>query len=216
MVNEKFDIERFYKDRFRILMILYFFSEETDDPSRPRLLYGEIKIQAIDFFIRNPDYLAYELLKIAEEDPSKASKIKSIVKSIYNHSEPQLRRVEMEKFFYGAYEDIDDIIAFLVSRGLLHYESKVRTNMRVAEKHYYLTSVAVKKLDTAKESLPVAKWYFDRCQIIKEHLGGVTGSQLKSKQYQIEEYSTTAYKEKIQGIDDMVEQKYETLFNQNL
>ncbi len=216
MANEKFDIERFYKDRFRILLILYFFSEETGDSGRPLLLYGEIKIQAIDFFLRNPDYLAYELLKIAEENQSKALKIKTIVKNIYHQKEPQLRRVEMEKFFYGAYEDIDDIIAFLVSRGLLLYESKVRTNMRVAEKHYYLTPLAVQKIGTAKQDIEVAQWYFNRCQIIKEHLGGVTGSQLKSKQYQVEEYSTTAYKEKIQGIDNMVEEKYETLFNQGL
>lgn len=210
------DITRFYQDRFRILLIIYFFSEATSDLDHPLVFHGEIKIQAIDFFIRNPDYLAMQLLVIAESKGNDESKIKSIVKKIYKEHEPEIRRVEMEKFFYGAYEDIDDIIAFLVSRGLLKYESKLRTNATVAEKHYYISSKAKVAIEKCRNSVSAAKWYFNRFEIIKEYLGGSTGSELKAKQYQVEEYSSTAYRDKIRGIDELVFDKYFELYGQNL
>jgi hypothetical protein len=209
-------ILRFYKDRFRILLIIYFFSEKTDNPEFPLLFYGEIKIQAIDFFIRNPDYLAFELLSIAESDSEQSKEIKTIVKSIYKTSEPTIRRLEMEKFFYGAYEDIDDIIAFLSSRGLLKYESKMRTNLRVAEKHYYITQKAEVLLQNAEKEIEAAGWYYRRCSIIKSFLGGTTGSEMKARQYQIGEYSNTTYKEKIDQIDDLVYEKFKEIYNESL
>lgn len=206
---------RFFKDRFRILLIIYFFAEETEDPELPRVQYGEIKVQAIDFFIRNPDYLAYELLSIASELPEKASEIEKIVRKIYKDSEPQIRRQEMEKFFYGAYEDIDDIVAYLHSRQLIFHQSKRRTNQTVAEKHYYLTKHGMDRIKAAK-GIPIAKWYFERCAIIKDYLGGATGSELKSRQYQVEEYSNTTYKGKIQEINDLVEEKFQKVYNKHL
>lgn len=216
--SKQFDegVLRFYKDRFRILLIIYFFSEATDSEEFPLLFYGEIKIQAIDFFIRNPDYLAFELLSIAKADKQKSNEIKKIVKSIYRTSEPVIRRLEMEKFFYGAYEDIDDIIAFLTSRGLLKFESKMRINMRVAEKHYYITKHATKILANAEKEIIAAKWYFERCRIIKTFLGGTTGSEMKARQYQIGDYGSTTYKEKIDQIDDLVYEKYKDIFNETL
>jgi hypothetical protein len=210
------DLIRYYKDRFRILLVLYFFSEETGDTNFPKLFYSEIKIQAIDFFLRNPDYLSLQLLRMAENGEKDPAAIKLIVKKIYRDNEPDIRRVEMEKFFYGAYEDIDDIIAFLVSRGLIRYESKLRTNTTVAEKHYYLTARAVASIANAKSTLTATKWYFNRFEVIKEYLGGSSGSELKAKQYQVEEYSTTPYRDKIQSIDHEVYEKYFELYGQNL
>lgn len=209
-------ILRFYKDRFRILLIIYFFAEKTDNKELPLLFYSEIKIQAIDFFIRNPDYLAFELLTIAASDSEKSKEIKGIVRTIYRSEEPVIRRIEMEKFFYGAYEDIDDIIAFLSSRNLLKYESKLRTNMRVAEKHYYITKYAKEILTRVEKDFHTAKWYFARCKIIKAYLGGSTGSEMKARQYQVEEYSSTTYKDKIDKIDYLVYEKFKEIYNETL
>lgn len=208
-------LERFFKDRFRILLIIYSFSEPNDDPELPLLLYGEIKIQAIDFFIRNPDYLAYELLNMAATDSSKKVEVQNLIKKIYADNEPQIRKLEMEKFFYGAYEDIDDIIAYLHSRGLIFHQSKKRTDGRVAEKHYYITKFGKERIEQS-ESINIAKWYFKRCEIIRDFLGGATGSELKARQYQVEEYSNTTYKDKIQEINNLVREKFEELYHREL
>lgn len=207
---------RYYRDRFRILLIIYSFGEQTGDAEFPLVFYSEIKIQAIDFFIRNPDHLALQLLSLAEEGTKDPAAIKPIVKKIYRDGEPEIRRVEMEKFFYGAFEDIDDIIAFLYSRGLVKYESKLRTNQTVAEKHYYITAKANTIIEKARSSISAAKWYFNRCEIIKVYLGDAKGTELKARQYQVEEYSTTPYKDKIQGVDEYVYEKFQALYGQKL
>lgn len=100
-----------YRDRLRILLILYFFSENYSDNSTPELvkvLYSEVKIQKIDFLIRYPDYLCFELMK--QKTSANSDDIKKIIKNIYNSKEPDVRKEEMLRYIYGAYEDIDDII----------------------------------------------------------------------------------------------------------
>ncbi|MGL5277253.1 hypothetical protein [Myroides sp.] len=124
---------RIYKDRIRIFLILYFFSEDYSDSSRPfckKLFKSEVRIQKIDFLIRNPDYLAFELLNIAKRDSEKSSEIKSIVLEIFNSKEPIIRRLEMERFFFGAYEDIDDVIGFLKSIDFIDFTSKKNIGLK--------------------------------------------------------------------------------------
>ncbi len=113
--NEKI---RSYKDRLRIFLILYVFSEPHTDNELPnvrKIFQSEQRIQKIDFLLRNPDYLCHELLDKAKSNTSLQSEIKSIVKNIFASKEPILKRLEMERFFFGPYEDIDDVIAFLKS-----------------------------------------------------------------------------------------------------
>ncbi len=132
---------RSYKDRFRI-----FFSKDHSDsscPSRIKLFKSEIRIHKIDFLIRNPDYLAYELLNIAEKEESKKVEIKKIVKDIFGNNEPTLKRLEMERFFHGAYEDIDDVIGFLKSIDFIDFSSKKSSDLKTIEKRYYITRIVL-------------------------------------------------------------------------
>ena len=123
---EKQEKIQIYKHRLRIFLILYFFADEYSDASNPtykKLFTSEVKIQKIDFWLRNPDYFSFQLLKIAREEPSRQPEIKEIIKNIFKNKEPIIRREEMEKFRFGAYQDLDDVIAFLDSLGLIKFES---------------------------------------------------------------------------------------------
>jgi hypothetical protein len=118
---------RQYQDRIRIFLLLLCFSNEHEDPNFPerkKIFESELRIQKLDFLLRNPDYFSYELLHYARENDSKRNEIKILVKEIFNSKEPELRRLEMEKFFFGAYEDIDDVIAFLSSIDFIHFVSE--------------------------------------------------------------------------------------------
>jgi hypothetical protein len=80
---------RVYKDRIRIFFILYFFSENYNDPRYPSLkkvFRTEVKLQKIDFLLRNPDYLAYELLALAKTNQADKSEIKKIHQEYSNFS----------------------------------------------------------------------------------------------------------------------------------
>lgn len=210
---------RKYRDRLRILLIIYHFSDEcsvSDDNSLVKLLKDEVKIQKIDFLIRYPDYLAYELLEIVDNVSENYKQIKGIVKEIFNTQEPTIRKDEMERFFFGAFESIDEPISFLHAHMLIKFESKRFVDGRIGQKFYYLTRNALDKIDNHLKDLDSLKWYFKRCELIKLYFGDLTGKELRVNQYKHEEYKTTPFKEYIKGIEGKVKKKYFEVYKEEL
>ncbi len=210
---------RMYKDRIRIFFIIYYFSEPYNEQLCAdccRVLHTEVKIQKIDFLMRNPDYLCFELLELCKRNDIDKKEIKEIIKNIFSSHEPQVRRLEMERFFFGAYEDIDHVIAFLVSVGFLRYKSQMNRVLKQTEKSYYVTNLADEKIRLIMNDAPYLKWYIDRCLLIKSFFGEYSGTQLKNLQYKIDRYRDTTYKEYIQDIEDLVRQKFYEEFGENL
>ncbi|WP_299252227.1 hypothetical protein [uncultured Lacinutrix sp.] len=217
-MDEK-DKIRSHKDKIRIFLILYYFSEnhsDSDYPSRKKIFKSEVRIQKIDFLLRNPDYFAHELLNIAIKDNSKKAEIKLIIKNIFDKGEPIIRRLEMERFFFGAYEDIDDVIGFLKSIDFIDFSSKKSTDLKTIEKQYYITETAIQKMDNTISNLSSLQWYTSRCQLIKKYFGNLSGTQLKVSQYQIEEYRETSYKNYIGSIKNLVIDEFKKLYNEQL
>lgn len=209
-----------YKDRFRIFLIIYTFSKSCNVNDRPhlkRLFESEVRIQKLDFLLRNPDYLCYELLMLGQKDSSLKIEIKDIVKSIYLKNEPDIRKEEMLRFFFGAYEDIDDVIGFLVSIDFICFESKKTTNLRnTVSKKYYITEYAISKFEKNVNSFPSFDWYVDRCKLIEKYFGDLSGSELKVAQYQIEEYRDTSMNDYIKSINKQVKLKFQEIYAESL
>ncbi|WP_310391921.1 hypothetical protein [Hymenobacter sp.] len=209
-----------YKERLRVLLILYFFSEEylnALEPSLARVFYSEVKIQKIDFLIRYPSYLCFELLRLHKETgvPS-AVDAQRIVSSIFNNGEPELRTDEMKRFFFGAYQDLDDIIGFLKSVGLVDFRKQTSLGLKDIRKAYFITETGVHKIQQGLANVAPAQWYFSRCQLIKQYFADASGTQLKNRQYAIEEYRDTPLGDYIQDIEARVRAEYYALFNNML
>lgn len=217
MIDSK--LIRQYKDRMRIFFIIYFCSEEYLNPSEKylvKILKTEVKIQKIDFLLRNPDYLAYELLLFAMEGKYDQSEIKEIVKEIFENEEPTIRKLDMERFFFGAYEDIDDVVAFLKGIDFIEFRSERSSDLKVVNKCYYVTQYGNDKLQEEISKFPAFQWYWQRCQLINKYFGHLQGSQLKSLQYEIDEYRNTAYREHIPEIENRVKKVYYDIYKENL
>lgn len=209
-----------YRERLRVLLILYFFSESYIDPLEPKLVrvfYSEVKIQKIDFLLRYPSYLCFELLRLHQESgvPS-GTDVQQIVSNIFAKGEPELRTDEMKRFFFGAYQDLDDIIGFLKSVGLVEFRKQTSMGLKDIRKAYFLTRDGVQRIEQGLANVPAASWYFDRCQLIKRYFADASGTQLKNRQYAIEEYRETPLGDYIQDIEQMVRTEYFTLFNTQL
>ena len=207
------------KDRIRVFLILYSFSEVYIDSSTPtfkRLFESEVKLQKLDFWVRNPDYFSYSLLDLAEKEPEKKAEIKDIVLKIFNDREPEIRRDDMRKFLYGAHEDINNAIGFLDSVDLIKFVSKKDVTLRSREKKYFITDFGVDKIINNLPNLPFLKWYEDRCLLIKNYFGDKNGTQLKDIQYQIDAYAQTAYGQLIPNISHLVKEKYETIYYEKI
>lgn len=209
-----------YRERLRILLILYFFSEPFDNSLQPtfvRVFRSEVKIQKIDFLIRYPSYLCYELMRLYEERGSpNFTDLREIIKTIFDHHEPQLRTDEMIRFFYGAYEELDDILVFLKSVGLVDVSSRKSVGLRDIQKEYFLTKYGVDKIEKNLYSIQAARWYFDRCELIKQYFGDLSGSAFKNRQYDIEVYRETPLGNYITDIEHLVKEKYSDLFHTQL
>lgn len=209
-----------YRERLRVLLILYFFSDpysSVENPDLVRIFRSEVKIQKIDFLIRYPSYLCYELLRLHEEAGTpNLHDTQTIVSKIFNNEEPQLKTDEMRRFFYGAYEDLDNIIAFLSAVNLVVFRHKKNVALKSIQKEYYLTEYALEKIETGLKVVEATKWYFERCQLIRQYFGDLAGSELKSRQYAIEEYRDTPLGNYIQDIEHQVRTKYQQLFSQTL
>lgn len=207
-----------FRDRLRITIILYTFSKPINNQEG---IYGEfkteIKIQALDFLLRYPDFLSLELIDLMDNDPSINEKdIQNTIYTIYQNNEPEIRVDEMEKFFHGAYESIDDVIAFLVMAGFIKYESKKRSDGKKYERKYYITEECVKKIESYLKEIPVVEWHFERCALIKKYFDKFSGSELKTRQYKYKEYSEVSYKSHIQNINGKVKTVFQKRFNQEL
>lgn len=210
---------KMYRDRLRIIIILYTFCERLDDSQAG--LYGvfrsEIKIQALDFLLRYPDFLSMELMALLDEDQAvDPEEVRTIITQIYARREPVLRIEEMEKFFHGAYESIDDIIAFLVSVGFIKHESKRRSDGKNYDKNYYVTLECRERIERHLKQIEMAGWFFERCELLKKYFNRFSGTELKARQYRYSEYSGISYRSHIANINNKVKAAFNERFNQQL
>ncbi len=211
---------RQFRDRLRLILILYTFCD-TKKASSDEGIYGvfrsEIRIQAIDFLIRYPDFLSMELLNLMKEKESiDKEEIKIIVKDIYINKEPVLKVEEMQKFFHGAYESIDQNISYLTSVGFIKYESKRRVDGTKYERLYFVTKYCADRIEFSLRDISTVDWYFKRCKIINKYFGHFSGSELKSRQYKYKEYSEISYKNHIEQINSKVIEEYKRCYKEEL
>lgn len=205
-----------FRDRLRIIILLYTFCERLENKSSRNygVFRGEIKIQALDFLLRYPDFLSMELMALLDEDKTlDADNIKAIIIDIYGNKEPEIRVEEMEKFFHGAYESIDEVIAFYVSIGFLEHESKKRIDGKTYDKQYFITQDCVDRIEQHLQKIEAVSWFFDRCKLLKKYFDAFSGTELKARQYKYAEYSGISYRSHIKSINEKVRSKFVQRFN---
>lgn len=209
-----------YRQRLRILLILYFFSEPFDSSTEPelaRIFRSEVRIQKIDFLLRYPSYFCYELLRLHEESNTPdGSTTRTIIKQVFTNEEPDIRTDHMRRFFYGAYEELDSIISFLISVNLVKFKSRQSTGLLAIRKEYYLTHFALDRIEQGLAAVPAAQWYFDRCGLIQHYFGDLSGTQLKDRQYAIDNYQNTPLNSYISDIEEQVRSRFSVLFQEEL
>ncbi len=210
---------KFYQDTLRILLILYYFSDNHSDenyPARKKVFSSEVRLQKIDFLIRYPSYLCYELIEVANQFPENKESIKNEISRIFGEDEPKLRTQEMVRFFYGAFEPLDKTILFLKTYNFIHYDSRRGTDLRKIDKKYYLTDFALKKIEGELAHIQTVDWYFKRCELIKKYFGTLTGTELKIMQYKHPEYKATLIGDYIKDIEDKTRELFKIKFQSKL
>lgn len=180
-----------HRDAIRILFILNAGGvplTDPDDATVAKIFKGEARLHAFDFWMRNPDYLASELLDAYETTSD--IRYRQAAEAIFESDEPDLRRIPMIRYLFGAYERLDDALSLLRSRDLVRITG-IKGKLKVHETDFILTVRGVDVCSTAVAQEPVLEWYARRSTLVAEVAGARGGGALKEKQYQQATYAQT-------------------------
>jgi hypothetical protein len=195
------------QDAVRLLMLI----DQAAEPVAPistdtalatavGVVKSQVRLQKLDFWVRNPDYLANELLndyEDGEHDPT----LLGIAGDILDSEEPELRRYPMLRYLFGAYEDLDDALAVLRQVDLVVMRRR-GTPAHISRTDYYLLQAGRDKASTIASDYPELGWYRSRAKLVVELADGQGATQLKDRQYIQQEYLQTPNGHRIPSITD--------------
>ncbi|MDQ1250279.1 MAG: hypothetical protein QG597_4658 [Actinomycetota bacterium] len=188
----------------RILALLHGMGEPVGQPGDPAeavlAIRSEKKLQALDFWVRNPDYLADELLNEVEAGRLDGS-YEAVAEELLSDPEPALHHYPMPKYLYGAYERIDDAFALLDAYGLAAlrrtYAPKRRTQL-------YLLQAGEQAALTLEDPVSVLSWYPRQVRLVKLVARDDLGEHLKERQYKQARYAGAELRSDIDPVADLV------------
>lgn len=173
------------------------------------VIRAELRLQALDFWLRNPDYLAGELLAMVEAGGLPAEQYLLVVEDLLDSPEPDLHWYPMPRWHHGAYEAIDDAFSVLSAYGLAQVCRRGGIR-KTARSQFFLTEAgraAVGDLRTEK----VLSWYTDQVKLVALVAGSDVGSKLKQRQYEQAEYARTKLGTNIASIEAGVRERLDAV-----
>jgi hypothetical protein len=173
------------------------------------VIKAEKRLQALDFWVRSPDYLAAELMQLHDKYPEEGFLDEAY--KVMKGDEPDIRRMQMMRFLFGAWEQIDDSMSQLVSLGLATIKRNVKTDGKVSRTDFFLLeSGRARASELAAYSSHLA-WYRDRAALVARVAGTGSGDDLKARQYAQAEYQGARWGQVIGPIKDRVLKRLEEL-----
>jgi hypothetical protein len=216
-------------DAARLLLLLDRFAREPDAeidglrcrPDRPfvRTLSPEYYLQKLDFLVRYPSYLAYELIELHERGVPTAAdgtEVRATVRALVDAGQPEFRTTPFRKFWRGAYERLDDVEAWWYSRRLVFTGQEPRGQAATPgrpQKYFFLTALGEATARRLAAEVPEAGWYVDRIALIHRYFGGLSAAELKALQYSHAPYREAQLNEYIPDLSmEDVEANFERVF----
>jgi hypothetical protein len=178
----------------------------TKIKSEVAVFCGETRLNAWDFWMRYPDYLADELIE--RYDTTGDTDLLAQAEKIFIDDEPDQRRLVMIRYRFGAYEKHDDALAILVSRGLIGIGGRKDVD-RVRETDFLIFQSALDLCTSIVKTDPLLTWYRDRADLVRYIANGRSGYALKKRQYERIEYANTLLGGEIPSIEVHVKMRLE-------
>lgn len=201
----------YYQDAVRILFLLDAAGEDPGPGAPPgavTVIPTQMRLQALDFWLRNPDYLAGELLN--EYDAGRRGEdAVAAADEVLNSEEPDLHRYPMTRWLYGAYEPLDNALGVLISVGFVAIRRVPRSadGNEVARHDYYLLEAGRSAIESIISEYPELQWYRTRAAIVADLAGDTPGARLKDRQHAQATYHDTSLGINIGPIEEAVRQR---------
>ncbi|TQS45138.1 hypothetical protein [Cryptosporangium phraense] len=172
-----------------------------DPEAAVQVIRSEKRLQALDFWLRNPDYLADELITGVVNDVIDESYLE-VAERLLTDPEPAWHHYPMPKWFYGAYESVDDAFALLDTYELAFVRRRGAPPKRL-QNSFFLTQHGAAMADELATTA-VLDWYPRQAVLVHLVAGDDSGSRLKERQYAQEAYALATWGEPIGSIGDQV------------
>jgi len=173
----------------------------NDPAGMAQVIRSERRLQALDFWLRNPDYLADELVT-AVEDGHLTDGYLDVAEQLLTDPEPARHHYPMPKWFYGAYEEVDDAFAILQAYGLALVRRR-GVPPKPLRNQFFLTELGAEKADELVDE-DVLGWYPKQAQLVHLVARDDSGTKLKERQYAQEQYADAVWGKTIGSIADQV------------
>lgn len=202
-----------YQDAVRLLLLIDAAAEPLPDPppveapsDATAVLHSQVLLQKLDFWLRNPDYLADELISRFERDGN--AEDLELAREILESDEPEVRSYQMIRFLFGAYEPLDEALSVLRTPGLVIRRRQGSTG-HIRQHDYYLTVSGRTAAQTIVDTAPDLSYYVERSALVADLAAGRRGSALRDIQYLQPEYADAALGTRIAGIADRARHRLE-------
>jgi len=173
------------------------------------VIEAERKLQALHFWMRNPDYLAYEILCCVESSVLDNGWIET-AEELLEGDEPELHRFPMLRHRFGAYEPIDDSFSYLAAAGMAECHRSGAPG-QVQRTDLYLLATGRIAAQRIIADHPELRWYGDRADLVARVGTTLSGYAAKNRQYELSEYAETQLGDRIKPVADVVRRKLSEL-----
>jgi hypothetical protein len=196
----------------RLLVLLHCCGEtvvDGDPDAAVKSVRSELRLQAMDFWMRNPDYLADELITQVEARDIADSYLNTAL-ALLDDPEPDLHWYPTPRWLYGAYEAIDDAVALLETYGLAMFRRSGEPGAKSQRNSLFLTEKGANAVAELSKD-PVLSWYVRQAGLVALVAKDTVGSKLKDRQYEQAAYAGTELGLNIAPIADRVRKRLENL-----
>ncbi|KAB7761333.1 hypothetical protein MMUC44124_01865 [Mycolicibacterium mucogenicum DSM 44124] len=163
-------------------------------PSAVKVVRATSRLAKLDFWLRNPDYLANELLNDLEAGAIDAPICLGHVERMLKDEAPTLHLYPMQRYMYGAWELPDNAIALLKSHDLVNQrrvgEATADNSVR-ARRDYFLMEAGERVLANMRAEVDQLSWYDLQADAIDLLNIGPSGAAARARQYEQPEYAAT-------------------------
>ena len=169
------------------------------------------RMAKLDFWLRNPDYLADELLNDVDAGSPDPRLCLDHVERMLAGDAPMLHLYPMQRYMYGAWELPDNAMALLKSHGLVNQRRASDSeahNAGRARRDYFLLRAGERALANMRSEVQQLEWYDRQTEAIALLQVGPSGAAARARQYEQPEYAATPIGETIQPILERTRQRF--------
>ncbi|PZE60344.1 hypothetical protein DEJ33_05035 [Curtobacterium sp. MCPF17_047] len=179
--------------------------DDCDVVDAVKVVTSLTRLEKLDFWMRNPDYLADELMTEYEEHELPEPVVRAHVSRMLG-AQAAGHHYPMMRYKYGAYEPVDNALAKLRAYALIMHRRGADTGDR-ARHDYYLLKRGEEVFADMRATVTTLSWWEQQAEAVAYLRDAYVGSTAKQRQYEQPEYRDAPLGSDIPAIFDRVRER---------